>query len=101
MTMQDFEKILKSTGLPVAYRVFDEEITPPYIAYLRRYADPFPADGKNYASFNMMRVELYTDQKDEEIEAKVETALDQFGYAHEETFLQEENLYMNVYEMEI
>ena len=101
MTIQEFEDLLKTTGLPVAYRVFDQEMTPPYIAYLRRYADPFAADGKNYVSFNLMRVDLYTAQKDEETERKVEAVLEPFGYAHDETYLDDECLYMNVYELEI
>ena len=56
-----------------------------------------------YFRISEVRVELYTDQKDPDVEAKVEAVLDAAGifYNKSEVWIQSEKLYEVLYSMEI
>ena len=50
-----------------------------------------------------INIELYTDQKTEELEEKIEAALQKrgIGWSKAETYIEEENMYEVLYEMEV
>ena len=105
MTLEDFVGILEQSGIPFAYDHFAERESPepPFICYLLPGSDNFAADGQVYFRISEVRVELYTDQKDPDVEAKVEAVLDAAGifYNKSEVWIQSEKLYEVLYSMEI
>lgn len=98
-------QMIKSIGFPVAYRHFAEGQEPgkPYIVYLYPGTDNFSADGIVYQDINQLDIELYTEKKDLTAEKAVETVLKEHGFFYEktETFLETENMFEVLYEMEV
>lgn len=105
MTIEDFVGILDGTGITFAYDHFaeGESPEPPFICYLLPGSDNFAADGQVYFRISEVRVELYTDRKAPEVEAKVEAVLDAAGifYNKSEVWIQSEKLYEVLYSMEV
>ena len=105
MMLEEFTGILNETGIPFAYDHFaeGESPEPPFICYLLPGSDNFAADGQVYFRISEVRVELYTDRKDPEVEARVEAVLDAAGifYNKSEVWIQSEKLYEVLYSMEI
>ena len=105
MTQEDFVGILEESGIPFAYDHFAEweSPEPPFICYLLPGSDNFAADGQVYFRISEVRVELYTDRKDPDVETKVEAVLDAAGifYNKSEVWIQSEKLYEVLYSMEI
>lgn len=103
MTLSELNTLLKTTGLPVVYRAWDESTAPPlpYICYLVAYSNNFSADGAVYAPFNHIQIELYTKLKDPETEGKVELALSSFFWEKTETYIDTEKCYQILYEIEV
>lgn len=106
MKLIDFAKELKSeTGLPLAYYEFKPGQQPelPYLVYLVKGNDPTFADNKNYADFQEIDVELYTDKKD----LVSEEILTDFFYAHEipfvtyESWIESEKMFEVLYQITI
>ena len=103
MKLEEFEKVLESTGLPVAYYAFPENEAPPlpFICYLVSYTDNFFADNKVYQMINHIQIEVYTKEKNIEIEEKVEKALSSFLWDKTETYLDDEKCFEIIYELEV
>lgn len=103
MSLEAFKELLETSGFPVAYHSFPAKEDPPmpYIVYLTPYSKNFKADGRVYASLKSMQVELYTQFKDLEAEAKVEAALEEYYYRKSETWIDSENCYEVIYELEV
>ena len=78
MTIEELAAGIGETGIPFSYDHFaeGESPDPPFICYLLPGSDNFAADGKVYFKINEVRIEVYTDQKDPEVEARVEAVLD-------------------------
>ena len=97
--------LAQETGLPFAYDHFaeGESPDPPFLLFLFPSSDNFAADGKVYFKINELHFELYTDEKNPEIEAQVETVFDRHGlfYDKSEVWIAEERLYEVLYEMEV
>lgn len=77
MTLSQFSDLLDSSGLPTSYDLVPEqEETPtPFVVYRETNTDNMFADGVVYAVVHHCEVELYTNKKDLEAEAKVVEAL--------------------------
>lgn len=103
MTLQELSALLKTTGLPVTYRKWPENHSPPlpFICYIVAYSNNFAADGEVYYPINHIQVELYTKLKDQEMEARVETALAPFVWEKTETYIDTERCYQIMYEIEV
>lgn len=103
MDQASLYNVLKSTGLPVVYRHFTTPPTPPYLAYLFAYSYNFGSDNKVYTKGNYYQVELYTVKKDLASEELIEDALDanEIYWEKTETFIDTENLFQILYEIEI
>ena len=56
-----------------------------------------------YFKVNRLNIELYTDKKDVELEETVEAVLDRHGifYGKGEVWIESENLYEVLYQMEV
>ena len=91
--------------LPHAYHHFveGESPEPPFLVFLYPNSDNFAADGMVYFKVNRLNIELYTDIKDVELEETVEAVLDKHGifYEKSEVWIESENLYEVLYQMEV
>ena len=98
--------ILKETNLPVTYSHFNETSTnpvpdPPFITYIEDPSSNMFADNKVHKQVKNVRIELYTNKKDLEAEAKIEALLDEneLPYETDETFIESEQLFQKIYEV--
>lgn len=102
--MQDLMDLLSETGLPFAYDHFaeGESPEPPFITFLIPASDNFSADGVVYLKVDVVHIELYTDEKNPETEAIVETVLDNHDIFYEKTevWIESERLYEVLYSFE-
>jgi len=105
MNFEEIVRMLSEIGLPFAYHHFaeGESPDPPFLIYLSPGSHNFAADGKVYFKVDLLDVELYTDKKEPDIEARVEAAFDAAGlfYDKTESYIEEEKLYEVLYEMEV
>lgn len=105
MTHEEVMQMLEDTGIPFAYDHFaeGESPDPPFICFLFPGSDNFSADNVVYAEFQNLNIELYTDEKNTELEDKVEEVLN----AHElfwnksEVWIETEKLYEVLYQMTV
>ena len=105
MTHQEVMTMLEEMNLPYAYDHFveGESPDPPFLVFLYPGSNHFAADGKVYFKVNRLNIELYTDKKDVELEETVEVVLDRHGifYGKSEVWIESENLYEVLYQMEV
>lgn len=78
-------RALKDVGLPVFYGVAKAMTSPPYIIYLGNGQDAFEADSTYYLTENKYQVEYYYKDKNDDFEAKIESALISAGYKYEKS----------------
>lgn len=105
MTIENIVDMLQEMNIPFAYDHFaeGESPEPPFICYLIPGSDNFAADGKVYFKMNEVRIEVYTDFKDLDLESRVEGVLDghEIFYNKSETWIQSEKLYEVMYSFEM
>lgn len=105
MTHQEVMTMLAEMNLSYAYDHFveGESPDPPFLVFLYPGSNHFAADGKVYFKVNRLNIELYTDKKDVELEETVEAVLDRHGifYGKSEVWIESENLYEVLYQMEV
>jgi hypothetical protein len=105
MTYGEIMAMMDETGLPFAYDHFaeGESPDPPFLVFLLPRSDNFNADNRVYQKIAELRVELYTDRKQPDVEFLVEGILDGYdlNYEKEEIWIAEERLYENIYTMEM
>ena len=103
--MEELVSIIQEMNIPCAYDHFaeGESPEPPFICYLIPGSDNFAADGKVYFKMNEVRIEMYTDFKDLDLESRVEGVLDghEIFYNKSETWIQSEKLYEVMYSFEM
>lgn len=105
MTHEEVMQMLSETGIPFAYDHFaeGESPDPPFICFLFSGSENFSADNVVYAEFSNLSIELYTDEKNPELEDRVEEVLN----AHElfwnksEVWIETEKLYEVLYTMSV
>lgn len=105
MTHQEVMAMLTEMDIPFAYDHFveGESPEPPFLVFLYPGSNHFAADGRVYFKVNRLNIELYTDKKDVELEETVEDVLDRHGifYGKSEVWIESENLYEVLYQMEV
>lgn len=105
MYRQEIEEKLKELGIPIAYRQFTEEtaVPEPYLVWYFDRSDNFGADDGVYCKIYELDIELYTGEKDFELEEKIEEMLDALDlfWQKEEQWLESEHLYEVLYYMEV
>ena len=103
--MDRIKQLISDIGFPFAYHHFSEGESPdpPFLVYLTPGSHNFSADGVVYHRVDQLDIELYTDKKQPEQEAKLEAVLDEAGMFYDKTerFIQSERLYEVLYEMEV
>ena len=105
MTHKEIATMVKSMGLPFAYYQFPEGTAQklPYICFFYTYTDDVYADNSNYQRIETLNIELYTKNKDFDLEAVVETTLEANGltYSKEDSYIDGEKMWQIAYEMEV
>ena len=105
MIQEQVMEMLEEMGLPFAYDHFAEGQSPepPFLVFLYPESRNFAADGIAYYKKSKLHLELYTDYKSAELEEQVEAVLDGHGifYRKSEVWIEAENLYEVLYEMEV
>ena len=105
MQYKEVADIIKSIGIPFAYRKFTDqtEKVPPFIVYFYDGNDDMFADNVNYQTIAGLRIELYTTNKDFALEAAVESVLknNEIAYSKDEIFIEDQNVNEIVYESEV
>ena len=105
MTYAEVSTMINSIGLPFAYYQFPEgtDQACPFICFFFEGSNDLAADNTNYQRIRPLSIELYTDNKDFELEQTVETALNNAGlvYAREESYLNNERMYMVTFTTDI
>lgn len=105
MTIENLGEMLQEIKIPFAYDHFaeGESPEPPFVCYLISGSNNFAADGRVYFKLNEVRIELYTDFKDLDLESRVEDVLDrhEIFYNKSETWIQSEKLYEVMYAFEM
>jgi len=101
----EIEKMLERMNIPFRYFLFEEKeaVEPPFLVWYLPESNNFFADGIVYEKIARLNLELYTDQKDFELEERLESLLETESMAWNKTeaFLDEEQLYEVLYEMEV
>lgn len=105
MTYKEIATMISGFGVPYAYYQFPVGTaqTCPFICFYFDSSNDFVADDTNYQRIRPLSIELYTDNKDFEIEETIETALNNAGlvYSREESYLDTEQMYMVTFMTEI
>jgi hypothetical protein len=105
MTRAEISALIKKVGLPAAYLKFSKATAkaPPFICYYYPQNNDFNADNTNYARIDQLVVELYTDNKDFELEEKLEGILiaNEICFGKTEEYLDDEKMYMITYTTEV
>ena len=103
--MDELTALLKELGIPFAYDHFaeGESPQPPFLCYLLPESRNFAAGGRVYHKITEVRLELYTNYKDQSLERSVESVLDAHGifYEKSETWIESEKLYEVLFTFEM
>lgn len=105
MTYEQIASMIESIGLPYAYYQFPEGTgqAPPFVCFFYANTDDVYADDSNYQRIVVLNIELYTSEKDFEMESNVEEILNNNGltYSKEESYIDSESMWQIAYEMEV
>ena len=97
------ERMGTEIGAPSVYGLFPEGAAPepPYLVFYYPEETPFYADDQVYARFAVIYLELYTSQRELDMELVLERQLSarHMGWDKQEEYVEEEALYMVRYAM--
>ena len=105
MTYDDIVEMLEEANLPLAYDHFaeGESPDPPFVCFLYPQNVPIGADDTVYYQLHHLDIELYTDEKNPPLEARVEKLLTEHElfFHKSEVWIEEEKMYEVLYEVTI
>ena len=105
MTYKAIADMIATIGLPYAYYEFPDDTpqTPPFICFYFPDSDDFFADNQNYVGIRRLYVELYTNEKDFDLESTVEGVLAANGltFRKSDDYINSEKMWQTLYEMEV
>ena len=105
MNLMEFKSELEQLEIPIQYRAFQVGHAPelPYILFYEDDSDNVFADNHNYYDVLNVACELYTDEKDIELETKLQKLLYdlEIQYNSTETYIDSENMYLKAYDVTI
>ena len=105
MNLMEFKAELEKLEIPIQYRAFESGHAPelPYILFYENDSDNVFADNHNYYDVLNVSCELYTDNKDIELETKLQKLLYdlEIEYNSQETYIDSENMYLKAYDVQI
>lgn len=104
MKLSELRALLETLKIPVKYRAFKEGEAPnlPYLLfYVEGNDGTLFGDNQNYFSVKNVTIELYAEEKDLELEERLETLLDgmKIEYTYFETYIETESIFESIYEI--
>lgn len=105
MTTQEVAAMVAEIGVPTAYYQFPEGTgqATPFVCFFYSGDNDMLADDSNYQKIEHLIIELYTDNKDFELEQTVESVLASHGmvWTRAEEWIDTERMLEVVYEMDV
>lgn len=105
MTRKMIAEMLNSVGIPTAYYQFPEDSgqEPPFICFYYPNNIPLYADDQNYYGAEALTIELYTDNKDFDLEQAIEDVLTEndLPFIKREDYIGSEKMFQITYETEV
>lgn len=106
MKLSELRTILDQLNIPVQYRAFEEGKAPglPYVLfYTEDNLGSLKADNHNYHGIKNISVELYSNEKDPELEEKLEQLFEQNNIEYDayEIYIETEKMFEMLYEITI
>ena len=105
MTYRQVKEMVESFGLPYAYYQFPEGSgqPTPFIVFFFSNSTDLYAENSNYQHKEVLNIELYTSEKDFDLESVIEEFINDAGltYYKEENYIDSEKMWQTAYEMEV
>lgn len=105
MTTKEVAAMVAEIGVPYAYYQFPEGTgqETPFICFFYSYNNDVKADNRNYQKIERLIIELYTDNKDFDLERRVESVLASHDmvWSREEEWIDSERMLEVVFEMDV
>ncbi len=105
MNLMEFKAELEQLEIPIQYQAFASGHAPslPYLIFYENDSDNIFADNHNYYDVLNVVCELYSDEKDIELETKLHKLFyyNEIEYNSTETFIDSENMYLKAYDVVI
>ncbi len=98
MTCEEIYGKLSTLDIPVAYSHFGKPPSVPFVVYITSGGGRYGADYKNMLERRTVRIELYTDKKDETLENSVAALFDMYELDIYESYIENQKLYQVVFE---
>ncbi len=101
MELSEIYEKLCTLGIPIAYLKFDKPQKLPFIAYLEAGTEIQGADNYNLYRRTEIRIELYSEKKNPDLERKIENLFRMVEIEKDgDTYLKDENMFMTVFSFE-
>lgn len=100
-TCEKILKMLRTLNIPSAYSHFNKPPSVPFVVYTIPESRRYGADNLNMLQSSTVRVELYTDHKDIQLENRVADLFREYEIDSYETYISDQQLYQVVFEFEI
>ena len=101
MELSEIYTKLCTLGVPVAYLQFSKPQKLPFIAYLEAGTEIQGADNYNLYRRTTIRIELYSENKNPELERKIENLFRSVEIKKDgDIYLNEENMFLTVFSFE-
>lgn len=105
MTYIEVANMINTIGVPFAYYQFpnNTEQACPFVCFFFGLSNDLAADNTNFQKIRELNIELYTDNKDFQLEETVESVLNRNGlvFTREESYLDSERMYMVTFTTQI
>lgn len=105
MNLMEFKAELEKLEIPIQYRAFASGQAPelPYLIFYENDSDNIFADNSNWFDVLNVVCELYADNKDIELETKLQKLFydTEIEYNSTETYIDSENMYLKAYDVQI
>lgn len=105
MTTNEVAAMVAEIGVPYAYYQFPEGTgqETPFICFFYSFNNDVKADNSNYQKIEHLIIELYTDNKDFDLERRVESVLASHGmvYSRDEEWIESERMLEVVFETDV
>lgn len=103
MTHAELEALLSHTNIPWTYHHWDSPPLPPYGVYLDLDDVLFYADNRTCFYAAMVRLEVYSLERDVHLDDAVRAVLDaaEIPYEANFTYIESEGLYETIFEIEV
>ncbi len=103
MRLNELKELLERLGLPVAITSFFAETNLPVVVILPVGTESSGSDFAAELRRDAYQIELYTEQKDFELEDRLEDLLDEQGihFVKHEAYIDEEAMYQCAYQIEL